>query len=185
MQGSVGLACPDTTRHIVLDTHNVYSSLSTSLSSSPSVCCIQLTTVDQQTAVVGKEPLETLHTFRTGLGLGWAAAGGVPPVHVDTQCGRPRGFPGSSTLSVQVLNIKPGQRCDSCRPQVVEARGVLWEQPGDTAELGDGDSWRRCPGHHAARHIAGWRPGLEGPYEVMAQATFCWCWKGTTDFCDQ
>ena len=44
--------------------------------------CIQLTTVDQTTAVVGKEPLETLHTFRTGAGLGWAEAAGGQHVHV-------------------------------------------------------------------------------------------------------
>lgn len=37
----------------------------------------KLTTVDQTTAVVGKEPLETLHTFRTGAGLGWAEASGL------------------------------------------------------------------------------------------------------------
>jgi hypothetical protein len=47
-----------------------------------SLCGMQLTTVDQTTAVVGKEPLETLHTFRTGAGLGWAEASGGLHVHV-------------------------------------------------------------------------------------------------------
>jgi hypothetical protein len=49
----------------------------------------QLTTVDQETAVVGKEPLETLHTFRTGAGLGWAEAAGALPVHVEMQDATP------------------------------------------------------------------------------------------------
>ncbi len=38
--------------------------------------------MDQTTAVVGKEPLETLHTFRTGAGLGWAEASGGLCAHV-------------------------------------------------------------------------------------------------------
>jgi hypothetical protein len=85
MQGSVGLACPYATSDTARDMHNIPSAPPSSLLA---VCCIQLTTVDQQTAVVGKEPLETLHTFRTGLGLGWAEAAGRLPVqlHCEQLC---------------------------------------------------------------------------------------------------
>lgn len=36
----------------------------------------QLTTVDQAKAVFGKEPLEALHSFRSGSTLGWAESAG-------------------------------------------------------------------------------------------------------------
>lgn len=42
-----------------------------------SIVCLQVTTVDPKTAAVGKEPLETLHSFRSGGGLGWAEAAGA------------------------------------------------------------------------------------------------------------
>jgi hypothetical protein len=43
----------------------------------------------------------------------------------------------------------------------MEARGVLREQSGDQADLGDGVSWRCCVGHQRAGHCAGWRFGVE------------------------
>jgi hypothetical protein len=94
--------------------------------------------------VVGKEPLETLHTFRTGAGLGWAEAAGGQHVHVHNCCNQHLDLMPWRNLArvcIPMFSSRPGHARDaglkSWKHAVFFGNNLVTKQTSGTVSIGD------------------------------------------------
>lgn len=131
---------------------------------------LQLTTIDPVTAIPGKEPLETLHAFRSGAGLGWAEAAGEPlKMHQRLVSWVTEAHDHLLSRLLMLLSVYPSaeqveslrSRVVQCRHQKLEACRLLWAEPGVTPDLRHHISGKRHRCHRQAQHNSGWQLTVE------------------------